>query len=293
MFTMKQWVTIPQAAQWLSTFFEEEVNEADVLKLGIDGYLKLSVNFFDCQFGKLCPVIKADVGEPPEEIYKFIPEIGMVGKPKGNNYVLEGVYDLPLIGGERIDVKHKWQELRGLQVTPSVRLVNAYVVGREGQLYELQLFKASFLEKESTVFMLNPHSFPEDYNPTSSLPQNSEIVIRTQALRELTSSYDNIISEREKQPVEKEELAVLTKVIDPSHPWHSPPLALAVKAWVELYASRIGNKDNNMYKESGGNTQLIEGWLKKEIPGIGPTTVDHYRYIINPSKKGGPTRSCD
>jgi len=45
LFKFKEWLTIPDAAKHLSHFFGEKISEADVLRLGIDGHLKLSVHF--------------------------------------------------------------------------------------------------------------------------------------------------------------------------------------------------------------------------------------------------------
>ncbi|MDO9141855.1 MAG: hypothetical protein Q7U38_16165, partial [Methylobacter sp.] len=41
----KEWLTVSEAAKHLSAICDEEVSEADVLRLALDGHLKLSVNF--------------------------------------------------------------------------------------------------------------------------------------------------------------------------------------------------------------------------------------------------------
>ena len=45
LFKLKKWLTIPETAKHLSIMFGEEVQEVDVLRLGLDRHLKLSVNF--------------------------------------------------------------------------------------------------------------------------------------------------------------------------------------------------------------------------------------------------------
>ena len=42
---LKEWLTVPDAAKRLSVIFGEEVTEADVLRLALDGHLKLSIYF--------------------------------------------------------------------------------------------------------------------------------------------------------------------------------------------------------------------------------------------------------
>jgi hypothetical protein len=45
LFKLKNWLTIEEAAKYLSNAFTELVTESDVLRLALDGRLKLSVNF--------------------------------------------------------------------------------------------------------------------------------------------------------------------------------------------------------------------------------------------------------
>ena len=42
---LREWLTVPEAAGHLSILFGEDVTEADVLRLALDGHLTLSVNF--------------------------------------------------------------------------------------------------------------------------------------------------------------------------------------------------------------------------------------------------------
>lgn len=48
---LKKWLTIPEAAERLSNTLEDKVTEADVLRLGLDNHLKLSVLFVDSPVG--------------------------------------------------------------------------------------------------------------------------------------------------------------------------------------------------------------------------------------------------
>lgn len=84
----------------------------------------------------------------------------------------------------------------------------------------------------------------------------------------------------------------LEMILDESHPWYSEPLANAVKAWIDLYSKRDGDKLDNGCRPVGGNTNLINDWLDAHLDkkNIGNTTKGHYRFIINPSKQGGPQK---
>jgi len=44
LFKLKEWMTVADAARHISSLCEEEVNEADVLRLALDGHLKIAVN---------------------------------------------------------------------------------------------------------------------------------------------------------------------------------------------------------------------------------------------------------
>jgi hypothetical protein len=53
---LKEWLTVPDAARHLSILFGEDLSEADVLRLGLDGHLTLSVDFVNhaqAQCGKM------------------------------------------------------------------------------------------------------------------------------------------------------------------------------------------------------------------------------------------------
>ena len=56
LYQLKKWLNIEDAARHLTIVFGEPVSEADVLQLGLDGHLKLSVNFVNgavARYGKV------------------------------------------------------------------------------------------------------------------------------------------------------------------------------------------------------------------------------------------------
>ena len=55
--SLKEWLTVEEAARYLTLKFEEEVDEADVLRLALDGHLTLSVNFVNHARGKYGRVV--------------------------------------------------------------------------------------------------------------------------------------------------------------------------------------------------------------------------------------------
>ena len=129
LFKLKEWVTVADAARHLSIAFGEEVNESDVLRLGLDGHLKLSVNFVNsarAKCGKVIPIEDARYREFPAERVATIPGIpeehtvnpvivlpGLTIDDKRVLYFdanvanVEGFGDLPMVCAGRLAVAHR------------------------------------------------------------------------------------------------------------------------------------------------------------------------------------------
>lgn len=242
---LKEWLTIPDAAKHLSIVFDEDVSEADVLRLALDGQLQLSVHFVNqatARRGKTVPLSEAEkVPAPsisldkdckPREPYEVIlgfkfqemypdgqvqEKVAQFGKEIIH---IDGVWDLPMLGNGRLDVEHKYQMLTtGVKVT-DVNLGGTYLWDLDGELWELQSsfdenefqegslaqlekLKAKIasenIEKSEAERLLNRHkeerkSFlekersqpaQENYYPAGGLPNDSVLVVRTEALRKL------------------------------------------------------------------------------------------------------------
>jgi hypothetical protein len=60
---LREWLTVPEAARHLSALFGEDVTEADILRLALDGHLTLSVYFLNAataRCGKTIPLADAE-----------------------------------------------------------------------------------------------------------------------------------------------------------------------------------------------------------------------------------------
>ncbi|MDD4274947.1 MAG: hypothetical protein PHG14_14620 [Desulfobacter postgatei] len=66
LFNLKEWLTIPDAARHLSTIFDESVTEADILRLGLDGHLTISVYFVNHTDAKHMNIV------PIEDVYSEV-----------------------------------------------------------------------------------------------------------------------------------------------------------------------------------------------------------------------------
>ncbi len=320
LFKLKKWLTIPETADHLSIVFGENVKEADVLRLALDGHLRLSVNFvnhanarrgekmvpfddwkkkfreeaswdalrafpgingmlhfafpesgkgfavqdeelvnddkswkpfgdeslkvsflekkpIESQKELLSNVVNSITSSVYEESQEFN---GMVPPPmdcfQKNVITIDGLWDLPMLGGESLDVEHAFQmQTNGPEVT-LCNIDGAFVQNEEGIVYQLQErfdkehikelnseeyeqksldFYKEHLEKkvlenkidQSEVGQLlaarrenirKPRDRNDDFYPAGGLPEDSVLVVRTKSLVALQEQ----LSEDFEQPKE-------------------------------------------------------------------------------------------
>ncbi|MGZ8157940.1 MAG: hypothetical protein ACXWT1_16440 [Methylobacter sp.] len=187
LFKLKEWLTLPDAAKHLSGVCNEEVTEADILRLALDGHLKLSVNFVNytkARCGNIVsyedvewieiplknelPIKNVETGDELPAYSSYHSPHFLVeeeGKPSHYKYceriddtrflnlsdevtTIKDVWDLPMISCERLDIEHKYQELTGGPAVTLQNLGGALVEGRDGVMCQLQeKFKDSDFHK--------------------------------------------------------------------------------------------------------------------------------------------------
>ena len=257
LFKLKEWLTVADAARHLSIVFSEDVAEADVLRLALDGRLRLSVYFVNYATARCGKVISSEETEwalllrseecplgriikrgksaelqafhdelPPDEREKCYPLLRSLNID-GERFLnlsdevttLRGVWDLPMIGNEQLDIEHQYQCLTGGPSVTLQGLDGAFVEGRDGQICQIQedfddneLVAGSraaleklkehiaehSIEGADAESLLNRHKeqrkeflekrrarpAKENYYPAGGLPEDAVIVVRTEALRE-------------------------------------------------------------------------------------------------------------
>lgn len=293
-YKFREWLTIPEATKHMSISFGEEVTQADVLRLALDGHLRLSVNFVNharARCGKVIsweetdwwlipalprlpsgspmtdgvdqetaatvrpspPKLRALFDElPADERERSIPMLRSLNID-GERFLtlsddvvtLQGVWDLPMIGAEQLDVEHAFQALAGGPAVTLQQLDGAFVEGRDGQLCQLQedydeneqvagsraqlnLLKQYIaeegIEDEEADALLRRHReerekflerrkarpAKENYYPAGGLPEDAVIVVRTEALREFERSVNGAPDVPEKPMATTERNSLLT-----------------------------------------------------------------------------------
>ncbi|MFL9998276.1 hypothetical protein PQR34_43785 [Paraburkholderia sediminicola] len=151
LFTLKEWLTVPDAARYLSRLFNEDVVEADVLRLAIDGRLKLSVHFVnhahanpgktvsfeEIQWEDLPPINPEKDSRPIRFPNGLDMGDGRWLKLDQKVLTLQGVWDLPMIGAESLDVEHEYQHLTNGPPVTLVNIEGAFVEGENGVMCRL------------------------------------------------------------------------------------------------------------------------------------------------------------
>ncbi len=157
LFKLKEWLTVPEAASHLTTMFGEEVSEADVLRLALDGHLILSVNFVNQAYGKCGKLISCDDKDNlPKDFFSALDNIPKKLKepilagfknlgPFPDHYLdlddnlttIEGVWDLSMLAGQKFTIEHECQRLTGGPPVSSPFAGATFVTREGGQVCRL------------------------------------------------------------------------------------------------------------------------------------------------------------
>lgn len=204
----KDWLNLQDAAQHLSIMAGEKVTVPDVLRLALDGHLTLSVNIVNAVYARpgtikeasearhvdmpidLSAAVKAKApGEYQGGWQKLCMGIPLAGTTKVIDLEkgvvrLRGVYDIPMIGGDRLDVEHEFQMLTDGPRVDMQSLDGAFLEGDNEVLLQLQehFEDNEFHDKKS---LKKPWSHPDNFYPAGGLPDDAVLVVRTDSLMEM------------------------------------------------------------------------------------------------------------
>ena len=200
LFKLKKWVSLADAAKRLSATLGEDVSEADILRLALDGHLKLSVHLVNGAEASPCVPVKLEEIEW-KEIQSLdglrtlrLPIGGRVWADDSGVFQVRkvitelesGIWDLPMTGGERIDVEFAYQQLVNGPEISTVTLEGVFVASEKGDLYEIQFRPEGSRDPKETDWK---QAFSHDrYHAAGALPKDSVFVVRTAALQEFEQS---------------------------------------------------------------------------------------------------------
>ncbi|WP_143071982.1 hypothetical protein [Nitrosospira briensis] len=267
-FSLNEWLPLEQAANHLSSVIGATVRTADILRFALDGHLKLSVRFpnfatvkrgeiiqfphsqieasitagvlpSELKWQMLPPTAARFLADVPEEAegqpffkirnLKLDDEryVKFVGKVK----TIIGLWDLPMIGGEMIDVEERYQQLTGGPNLNLAAIEGAVVEGPDGGLCQLQeqfsvkeyssvwdqehrelkqQIAAADIPEEEAEKLLDSHkkerkqilqtmkalSEEDSFYPARRLPKDSTLVVR----REVLIEFEKFVKQRQLNP---------------------------------------------------------------------------------------------
>lgn len=328
-FQLRGWLELPDAASHLSKIFEEEITEADMLRFALDRHLTLSVHFvnharakrgktvtkeeviwetrpmtpdFEWAFHNHSPELIQSLDDGRVSSFQVMRSLNIDDERFINLdeevTTIEGIWDLSMIGNERLDVEHQYQMLTNGPSVTLEGLEGAFVERNNGPICQLQgripamrmLRRGNEHGKCEKHFVANDSLSEESlaekmeegekrhfkpkyhYVPAAGLPVDSVLVVRTQALRDLQLRFSTEDSlENNSAPY-----------LDNKHAFHAKELQIAVEAWTALYADKPPS-----FHPQHGHKQYINQWLKAKYPLLGTNAQDRISTIINPNPKGG------
>lgn len=309
---IKKWLTLSEAAKHLTSVIKVDVAESDVLKFALNGDLKLSVKFVNTAYGSNClnyrenpeeamfhcdsvfrenqrlPVwgdgfciIDANYIACPQNLH--LQDYGRIWRSgdyfwqtKTHVRRLEGIWDLPMIGGERIEVEREYLKLMGDSDLTAVSNSSVFVKSPVGAFFEIQASNGRLVEMEFAPGYYDS----KDFQPGFTLPKERAFVIRSNAI------LDFIKHVNEGPPIAEEifdsseidtQLSTEESNFDP------------LDFPEELDAARIAF---SVVKSGNGGTgttfknRLID-YVKKNYPNLSKGAVSRIATVANPDKKPG------
>ena len=253
---LKDWVTVPEAARYLSILFSEDVTEADVLRLALDEHLALSVNFVNgasVQCSEIAddgPVATVSVQMSEDEAASWFEELRIAslgaleefgnGLEFSSNVTVKyitGIWDVLMGGCTRAIVENKYQSLSGGPAVDPYFLKSGFLVTHPNGTRAIILERFSDDEIEDNNLGTLPDNHPSRYQP-GQIPSDAVLVIRTSALQDLEA----MLSEPEpatERPLKRRERDSLLVIIAALAELNGIDVKRPSKAAVEIESATI------------------------------------------------------
>ncbi|MEJ1098570.1 MULTISPECIES: hypothetical protein [unclassified Pseudoxanthomonas] len=255
--SLKEWLTLDEAAQHLSAVFQENVSIADLYRFALGKHLVLSANFVNhgrARLGRKMAIrdagfrvmpslsqgeetgIRLSISEtalPEFEAWlerdpsrkqllesKDYPEkmvllngnqISATECISFSKHVssIDGLWDLPMIGAERLDIEHALQQEVGGPPIELMHLDGTYVCDDSGQFAWLQEHWNDN-EYATEAMRKKPWSDSSAYFPAGGIPKDVVVVVRPSKLLEFIG---NATGQGQEKPLEGRERNSLLRII--------------------------------------------------------------------------------
>jgi hypothetical protein len=280
----KQWHSLDDAARYLAIALGESVSSADVLRLGLDQHLMLSVHLVNGTFAR--PLIPLHADEIAWDEVPSLDGKGTLSIPKGGSlntfrdqlyqtheFVTElepAVRNLPLLGAERLDVEHEFQmRSGGPAVTREAFDEPVVVASTKGNLFALQEHFSQNIHFKGEL--AKPFNHPKNFYPAGGLPSDAVIVVRASSLH----AFERLAM-GDDSPFE-------APYFDADAPDYPELLSIAVRACE--HARKGGD---------GTPKQRVIAFLAEQYESLPQNARDAIAQVANWQKAGGrPTKRSD
>lgn len=223
---LKQYLSLNDSANYLSSALEEQVSVADIYELALDGNLAISIRLTNQAYAKQVDLVPALELEDDEEQIEPV----QADEVDEQVHIFDGIYDLAMVGEERFEIRKLYQD-EIQEDSPVLSELSGFYVKHEGSIYKLleyipvsnseesQISKEARLESLLKSKGLTSHSqfddplstfenfdaeeileiarlvspFPEDeFKEPISIPANTyQFVIRPTELHRLITKLNN------------------------------------------------------------------------------------------------------
>jgi hypothetical protein len=218
LFKFKKWLTIEDAAKYLSLRLNEPLSVSDILRLSLDGHLTLSVRFVNPVYakrGRLIPIEDAKFSVAPAlfgsgtvrlydgpQIYEGGKVTKILSLEEGI-FELEDIYRLSMMGAEILDIENQYQQLTDRCEVTSINLDGVILRGNDDYFFQLLEFYDSDLLRQNKVkkgdekmgleaFFASREPLEKQLYPAGGLPpEDSSFVLVMDDLKLFEESIEN------------------------------------------------------------------------------------------------------
>jgi hypothetical protein len=186
---LKEYLSLEEGAKYLTSVADASVSVEDLLQLALAGHLQLSalaVNAVPVHRGKIVPSTECERvpsldGKRDVLLADHLEGDRFLKFSKAVEY-LDGVFDLPMRGGERLDVEHKLQMRTGGPAVTAVSIDGTFLHSWDGTTWFKILDHYENNEFFDKAKLKKPYTNPANYYPAGGLPDDIRLVLRPSCL---------------------------------------------------------------------------------------------------------------
>lgn len=186
---LKEWLTVDDAAKYLSVILGEAVSSLDVIHFAMSGKLDVSIRFVNAVYAQRCDIVEEKDAELVEGIpVKGVPSYkvrlghqssyfpGRLIVPSGEVWIASGIYNFPLMPENLIELEAIFQEMIKGPDVDARGFDSVYFYDENGILHEI-------MDRVTEVCWAEDFYSVENFRPSiEGLPEDASIVFKSAAL---------------------------------------------------------------------------------------------------------------